>query len=259
MDRDRSEDGCRNNSAAIRPATLFGQPLGEPLRQWLGAYPFPARLNQQHLQRLRISNASKFFDRRQYLFKEGDVPHCLYIVLLGRVRKFFASVHGKTLTLGFFGPGSVLGLDANILGRTYLTTAQADQTTEVLRIPRRDLIAELQSDAAAAWQALQIVSEQCRFLRGRLRSLELSESSSQKIAQCLLVLIAESSAEGDFVRLNLSQETIAQMAGVSRETVTRLFSRCRKKGVLNWNRRADATVWNRRSLETLAALAEGAS
>jgi CRP-like cAMP-binding protein len=85
------------NAAAV--GTLFGQLIAEPLRHLLGHHPFPARLNDYHLRRLSASNKTKSIDKGGVLFKEGELPHAVYVVLSGRVKKFIArQEHG----LGIF-------------------------------------------------------------------------------------------------------------------------------------------------------------
>lgn len=234
--------------------TLFGQPIAEPLRHLVGQ---PARLNEYHLRRLSASKKAKSFGKGRILFKEGELPNGVYVVLSGRVKKSIASSQGKNMVLGFFGPGSVLGLDANILGRVHATTAEAVQPTEAVAVPHRDLLSEIQSNATAAWQVAQLVSENCYFLRDKLASFQLAESAPQKLARCLLLLIPAGSvgSHGELVHLNLSQEVIAQMVGVTRETVSRQLARFRKNGVLTWNR-SDLAICDRRALETLADLPE---
>jgi CRP-like cAMP-binding protein len=159
------------------------------------------------------------------------------------------------MVLGFFGPGSVLGLDANILGRVHATTAEAVQQTEVVVVPRRELLNEIQNNATAAWQVAQLVSENCYFLRDILASFQLAESAPQKVARCLLLLIPAGRLDGQGQHLNLSQEVIAQMVGVTRETVSRQLARFRKNGLLTGNR-SELAICDRRALETLADLPE---
>lgn len=87
-------------------------------------------------------------------------------------------------------------------------------------------------------------------------TVELSESAQQELARCLLGLLNHHSADhGAHVELNLSQETIAQMVGLSREMVSRLLSPLRRKVGLHWTR-SDFIVRNRRALEKLADLPE---
>ncbi len=233
-------------------ATLFGAPIGEPLRYLPGQYPYAARLNQNHIRRLKASAKIRVFEQGNPLFREGELCRGAFVVLEGRVRESMTSPQGKTLVLGFYGPGSVLALDANILGRSYGLTAEAVQRAETLIVPRVELLAEIQSNATAAWQLTQLLGESCYFLRSKLASIELSESASQKVARCLLQLAADSAdLDGAHICLRLNQETISQMLGISRETVSRQRSRLRNNGVLRWSR-SGMVIQNRRALENLA-------
>jgi CRP/FNR family cyclic AMP-dependent transcriptional regulator len=190
------------------------------------------------------------------LFEEGATPEGAYVVLDGRVKLSVNSAQGKALVLGFFGAGAIIGLAAAILGRPHVSTAETIQATSAVFVPRSELLEELRTLPLAAWQAAQLVSENCYFLLTKMATVELSESAQQKMARCLLGLLNQNSAhDGAHVELNLSQETIAQMVGLSRETVSRLLSRLRRKGVLDWTR-SDFIIRNRLALEKLADLPE---
>jgi CRP-like cAMP-binding protein len=240
-------------------ATLFGAATGEPFRYLPAQYPYAARLNQHHIRRLKASAKTTVFEQDSMLFQEGELCRGVFVVLEGRVRKSMTSPQGKALVLGFYGPGSVLGLDANIPGRRYGATAEAAQRTEALIVPRLELLAEIQNNATAGWQVAQLLSESCYFFRSKLGSIELSESASQKVARCLLQLAADSAdVDGEHIYLRLSQETISQMVGIARETVSRQLSRLRKNGVLRWSR-SGMVIQNRRALEDLANFPQAAA
>jgi CRP/FNR family transcriptional regulator, cyclic AMP receptor protein len=238
------------NSAA--PGTLFAQLLAEPLRHLVGQYPVPARLNEHWLRCCASSNKARLFPRGTILFEEGSKPDGVTFVLDGLVKKSITSAQGRTLVLGFFGPGTVLGLAANVLGRAHAVTAETVEDTKALFVARNEVIREMQTNATVAWHVAQLVSESYYFLAGKIRSVDLSESAPQKIARCLLELVAETAnSDGEHYRLRLSQETIAQMVGTSRETVSRQLSRLRKNGVVQWSR-SDFVIQNLRALEHLA-------
>lgn len=234
------------------PGTLFGEPIAEPLRQLIGQYPVPGRLNEYHLRRFRVSNRAKTIANGRILFEEGDIPGGVFVILEGRVKMSVTSPEGRTLVLGFFGPGSVIGLAANVLGRPNAATAETVAKTKAIFVPRRELLKEIQTNATAAWQIAQLISENCYFLMGKLGAVDLSESAPQVVARCLLGLVAQNSVhDGQPEQIDLSQETIAQMVGLSRETVSRLLSKLRRKGVLDWTR-SDFIIRDRQALQRLA-------
>jgi CRP-like cAMP-binding protein len=248
--------GLANSTAQ---ATLFGQSIAEPLRHLIGQYPYPARLNEYHLRRLCALKKAKLYPKGSVLFEEAAPSVGAFVVLDGRVKKSVTSSQGKALVLGLFGSGTALGLATTILGRPHHATAEAMQDTLAIFISRQELINEIRTNPSAAWQVAQLISEDCCFLTAKIGTVELADSAAQKMARCLLGLVVNNAdGEGATVRLNLNQEMIAQMVGLTRETASRLLSRFRKQGVLDWTRAA-CVIRNRRALERLADFPQAAA
>jgi len=237
--------------------TLFGHPVTEPLGHLSARYPFPARLDERYVERLKASNVGKLYPKGAILYEEGDKPTGVYVVLDGRAKLSVNSLRGKTLLLGFFGPGTILGLASAILGRIHAATAEVMIPTKVVFVSRKEVMSEMQGDAMAARQAAELVSEACYFILTKMRAVELSESTGQKLARCLLGLLAHNTGSGGeaALQLDLSQEIIAQMVGLSRETVTRLLSRFRRKHIVDW-KRSGLIIQDRKALERLADFSE---
>ncbi len=242
-----------------KAGTLFGEPIIDPLGHLSARYPFPARLNDHYVARLQASNVGVSFSRGAILFEAGDEPTGVYVVLEGRTKLSVNSAQGKTLVLGFFGPGTILGLAAAILGRAHATTAETLKPTKVLFVSRQELAREMQADVRAARQAAMLVSEACYFILAKMSDVDLSQSAEQKLARCLLGLLAPNTESGGEAppRLGLSQETIAQMVGLSRETVTRLLARFRRGRILDW-KRSGLVIRDRSALEKLADFSDKA-
>ncbi|MGA7920872.1 MAG: Crp/Fnr family transcriptional regulator [Candidatus Acidiferrales bacterium] len=238
-----------------KEGTLFGAPVKDPLGHLAARYPFPARLNERYVAKLKASKAGIFFPKGAILFEEGDNSTGVYVVLEGRAKLSVNSAQGKTLVLGFFGPGTILGLAAAILGRTHVVTAEIMKPTKILFVSRKELAKEMQGNVTAARQAAELASEACYFVLGKIRAVDLSQSAGQKLARCLLGLLAHNTSysEQAAYKLDLSQEAIAQMVGLSRETVTRLLARLQKKCILNW-KRSGLVIRDRNALEKLADL-----
>jgi CRP/FNR family transcriptional regulator, cyclic AMP receptor protein len=235
--------------------TLFGEPIVEPLAHLSAHYPFPARLNDRYMAKLKTSNHGAAFSKGAILYEEGERSTGVYVILEGSAKLSVNSAQGKTLVLGFFGPGTILGLAAAILGRTHVVTAEIMRPTKILFVSRKELAKEMQGNATAARQAAELVSEACYFILGKIRAVDLSQSAGQKLARCLLGLLARNASYGEEApyKLDLSQEAIAQMVGLSRETVTRLLARLHKRGILNW-KRSGLVIRDRGALEKLADL-----
>jgi CRP/FNR family cyclic AMP-dependent transcriptional regulator len=251
--KNRQPEGAPDPAKAGTAGTLFGLPIAEPLRHLSGQFPYAARLNEHHLRRLRASNRGKMYPKGTCLFDEGEDSEGIYVVLDGRVKLSVNSSNGKAMVLGFFGAGTILGLATAILERQHISTAETILPTTVVFVPRSQLVAEMRSQPLAAWHVAQMIAEHCLFLATKMATVELSESAQQKMVRCLLGLMQPNVHDGDPVAINVSQETIAQMVGLSRETVSRQLSRLRRNGVVDWTR-SNFVIRNRRALERMADL-----
>ncbi|GEM_PF-2175097 len=251
--KDRQAEAPSDPAKAGMAGTLFGLPISEPLQHLSGRYPYAARLNEHHVQRFHAANKGRTYPKGTYLFEEGQDSRGVYVVLDGRVKLSVSSSNGKGMVLGFFGAGTLLGMAAAILGRKHISTAETITPTTAVFVSRRQFAAEMQSHPLAAWPVAQMIAEHCFFWATKMATVELSESAQQKMARCLLGIMHPNLHDGDPVALNVSQETIAQIVGLSRETVSRQLSRLRRNGVLDWTR-SNFIIRNRRALERMADL-----
>lgn len=236
-----------------RDKILFGQGPEDILGHVSARYPFPARLSKHNISRLKALNVGRVYPKGRILFREGERSAGIYVVLMGNAKLSVDSAHGKTLLLGFFGPGSILGLPAAILGRVHATTAEVVQAAEIIHIARKELRRTIQVNPTAARQAAELVSEACYFLVSKMAAIDLSKSASQRLARCLMGLLDHNTNPHGTTpaQLHISQETISQMVGLSRETVARILSRFRRRHILDW-KRSGVVVQNRQILEKLA-------
>lgn len=214
--------------------------------------PFPARLDRRFLARVKASTLGAFYASGTVLFAEEHRPDGMYVILEGRAKLSVSSRNGKSLVLGFFGPGTVLGLEGAILGWPYMATAETVGPAKAAFMTRRDLLKHL-GRSEVALEAAELASETCYFLLSRIKANELSDSAQEKLVRFLLeVRPGRTGPDGETrLKLDLSQEAIGQVIGTSRETVARLLSRLKKEGVLDWGR-SKIIIRDRGALEKLA-------
>ena len=150
---------------------LFGEPIIHPLGHLSAHYPFPARLNEHYVAKLKASDVGTSFCKGAILFQEGAKPTGVYVVLEGRVKLSINSAQGKTLLLGFFGPGTILGLAAAVLGRTHSATAEILQATRSFLCLATSCSEKCRATRRSRRQVAELVSEACYFILGKMRAL----------------------------------------------------------------------------------------
>jgi CRP/FNR family cyclic AMP-dependent transcriptional regulator len=164
------------------------------------------------------------------LFREDDPGNGVYVICTGQVKLSCTSREGKTLILKIAVPGDVLGLGAVISGSKYEVTAETIEPTEIKHIRQPEFLAFVERHGEASLHAAKALSEEYKAAFFDARRLALSGSAAGRLAGVLLEWGRAASCGKPEMRFTmaLTHEELANMVGVSRETVTRMLGRFRK-------------------------------
>jgi CRP-like cAMP-binding protein len=165
---------------------------------------------------------------RQALFRRGDPPIGLILVLSGRVRVVREEL-GRRWVLHVEERGGTLGEVPLFDGSPMPATAiAAEPTTGILIIP--ELVrAAMRADAGLADQLLQRLARRVRTLADRIERLT-RHSVSRRLAAVLLERAAQT--PGAPLTLGMSQEQFAEELGTVREVLVRELGGLVRAGVL---------------------------
>lgn len=196
------------------------------------------------------------YPKGSLLFVEGEEPRGVFILCSGRAKLTTSSTEGKTLIVKIAEPGEVLGASATILGKPYEVSAETIEPSQLNFIKREDFLKYLNSHAEACLHTAQQLSEKYHSAQREIRSLGLSQTTSEKLARLLLDWCergGEQTTKGIRIKVLLTHEEIAQMIGTTRETVTRLLSDFKKKKIIDV-KGSSLFVMSRPSLENLVSV-----
>lgn len=181
--------------------------------------------------------ATVFAHRRlkpgQALFRAGEAFDSIYLVRTGFVKTVVLLEDGREQVTGLHMPGEMLGMDGLASGR-HVSDAIALDDTEICVVPYERL--ETLSQQAREVQrhlhrmfSNEIVREQ------RMMLLLGSMNAEERVSAFLLNLSERLTARGyspsRFV-LRLTREEIGSLLGVKLETVSRIFSKFQKAGLI---------------------------
>jgi CRP/FNR family transcriptional regulator len=168
------------------------------------------------------------------LFQEDEPTQGVLVICRGQVKLSCNSREGKTLILKIAMPGDVLGLGAVISGRHYEVTAETLEPTMVKSIRRDTFIAFLEKHGQASMHAAKALSEEYKSVFFDAKRLALSPSAAGRLATVLLDWGHAASYGGGEMRftMSLTHEDLAQLAGTSRETVTRMLGKFQKEKLI---------------------------
>ena len=169
------------------------------------------------------------------LFREHDPTTSVDVICTGKVKLFCGSRDGKTLILKIALPGDLLGLSAAISGTSHETTAKAIEPVTVKRIPCADFLAFLQHHGQASLHAAHSLSQEYKAVFYDARRLSLSSTAAGRLASVLLDWATAACPANPAARFTmaLTHEDLANLAGTSRETVTRTLTKFRRDKLIH--------------------------
>jgi CRP/FNR family cyclic AMP-dependent transcriptional regulator len=220
--------------------TTESSPTGSPqaaseARELLGNVPALAVLSRDDLLDLAASARRRSYAKGQLIFHRDDPGDSLHIIKKGEVRVILPSPQGEEVTLALLGSGDFFGELCLLDGVPRSATTIAAKTTETLVIERDRFVQWLQSRPAAAIAILAVVGRRLRAadeLVGELAFLDVHCRLVRKLLD-----LAGPAVEGGQVELHLSQDELASMVGVTRESVNKHLRFFKKQGAIDVHRR----------------------
>jgi CRP/FNR family cyclic AMP-dependent transcriptional regulator len=204
--------------------------IGELLQQ----VPFLAALEVSDREALATAAKRRRFRRGEVIFHKDDPGESLFIIDEGSVRIYLPSPQGADLTLAVLGPGDFFGDLALLDGRPRSAGAAALQETEIVALNRADFTSVIQSRPEAAMAVLAAVAERLRETNEMVGDLAFLDVGG-RLAKKLLELATAHGVQrpgGILLDLSLTQEELANMVGVTRESVNRQLALFRRLGVI---------------------------
>jgi len=174
------------------------------------------------------------FRQDEFLFYEGDSPQGLFILKEGKVKIIKHSSRGKDVILRLIGPEEMFGEVAAFDGRPYPASAQALEDSMVLHLPQRDFLQLLQQHPAIALRVIEDLGRKLRDANDLIRALT-TETVEKRIATVLLKLaekVGRLEERGIRLKIQLSRQDLADMAGTTIETAIRVLSKFTKDRLL---------------------------
>lgn len=185
---------------------------------FLATVPLFSGLDRIELQRFGELTREKFYPRGSVILFENDPGDSLFVVRQGRVKVVLIGEDGREVILGVLGVSEHFGELALIDDRPRSAHVIAMDDSHLLVLRREDFRRRVESSPAVAWSLLTELSRRLRRADEKIGGLVLLDVPG-RIARLLLDLAEE--ANSNTIDKPLTHQTIAQMIGASRETVSR--------------------------------------
>ncbi|WP_250454347.1 fumarate/nitrate reduction transcriptional regulator Fnr [Caballeronia sp. ATUFL_M2_KS44] len=212
----------------------------------------PSALSPDECERLdAIICATRIVRRGETLYRSGDAFQSVYTVRSGCFKTVVVHRDGNEQVTGFHLAGDALGLDG-VSSDSHTCDALALEDSVVCIIPF-DLLELLCREVKAIQHHVHRLMSSEIVRESNLMMLLGTMSAEQRVAAFLLNISARMKARGyspaQFV-LRMTREEIGSYLGLKLETVSRMFSKLQKAGVVD-ARGKEVRILNQASLESV--------
>lgn len=188
------------------------------------------------------------------LFLKGEKPRGVYCVCSGHVKLYLHSPEGRSAVLGYASAGSVIGARAVLSGKPHDFTARTVEESQLSFIDKEDFLSLLKKNGGVCLRLAETLGEELSKTYEDFRNMALA-TSRERLASLLLRLcddFGEPSPEGIVIKLSLSQEDMADMAGMSRRTLSRALKLFKRMELIDCGRRT-TVIRDKSALQNLLA------
>ena len=192
----------------------------------------------------RVVGAGRDLELRRgdVLFREGDDPDELFVVMSGRIAIANRSIDGRESMVALMEEGDLFGEMGLFDGRGRSAEARALESSVVTAVPYGPVRSLYEDDPALLWRVVAM-------LAGRLRTMDaaLADSVFLDVTGRTAKRLLDLAGEEDEFSLPITQEELAGMVGASRERVNKAIASFIRLG---WIEQIDRTyrITNREQL-----------
>lgn len=210
----------------------------------LRSVPLFSGLEEEELERFSRVAVPRSFPAATRVFHEGDHSDACYIVRSGSFRVTREHSDGRAITLATLGPGDIFGELAMLDGEVRSASVEALADGELLALPAGEVRALLARHPEITVKLVQALVRRLRDANERI-SRQSFQTVPGRVAGVLSQLVAEEvprGAEEAGVTIHMSQADLAQLAGTSRESVSRFLADLERAGVVRSGRNRVAVL-----------------
>ena len=201
---------------------------------FLKSIPIFSELDNERLKQISQLGTRKFYKKDSVILHEDETGSALFVIVTGKVKISRESEDGKEVILTILNESDFFGEMAIIDGLNRSAGVTAIEDTELFLIQRVDFLNLLHTHPEISIALLQELTRRLRASDLRIKSLSLKDAEG-KVASVILQLADDigriKHGKVEIERLPF-QHDLANMAGTSRETISRTLHSFAKRGLI---------------------------
>lgn len=204
--------------------------------EFLKSVPIFSELKDETLLQLTHSGSVQNFSKDSIILSEKETGTALFIIISGKVKisRISSEDNDKEVILSILNPSDFFGEMSLLDGLERSATATAMEDSKIFIIQRNDFLKLLEDNPEVSIALLQELTQRLRVAGMKIKALSLKDAEG-KVATVLLQLADDigkiKQGVVEIEKLPFQHE-LANMAGTSRETISRTLHSFAKKGLI---------------------------
>lgn len=202
--------------------------------QFLKRIPLFRELSAEELEAWQGIFQEREFKKNQIVFLEEETGNYMYIVKYGEVKAVQTSTEGRENILAIHHSGETFGEMSLLDGKTAPATVVAMEDTRLITISKSNFDSFLMKNPKILLAMLQILSSKLRDAWKTIQTLKYTDAETRlrRILQNLVRSEGVQREDGIQINMKITHQDLAEMAGTSRETISRLLSRLQNQQLI---------------------------
>lgn len=183
----------------------------------------------------------RHFKDKTPIIYQGEVPRCGFYLKKGIVKVYNLHANGNEQILRFYGPGDLFPLPW-LYGKsaTEFYYYEAVEDCEVISVTRSDVDNIIRQDPALTQYVFDSMLSDQTALNLRIISLEQPRANEKLEYTLYYLLFRYGKHVGDekyVINMSLTHITLANLVGLTRETITMEMNKLKRKGVISYTKK----------------------
>ncbi|MDX8045836.1 Crp/Fnr family transcriptional regulator [Gracilibacillus sp. S3-1-1] len=203
-------------------------------------FPIFQKLTEDDLLRLQEISIERIYTEGTTLFRQAEPRKTIYFILSGFIKVYKVDAEGQELVTNILHANEMFPHFGFFEQSPYTETAVTLTDVHLLAVPIKEFELLLLEKPGMAIQTMQIMEEKFLEIQEQLQFMQ-TQDVFHRVVLMLVRFATELGERKDerqiFFILPITNLEFANMIGVSRETVNRVFNHLKKIEIMSYNRK----------------------